>query len=254
MQPLHFGSATTPLFGLRHPAQGVQRQTAVVICAAWGPEYMRSYRGMRLLAMQLAAAGYETLRFDYSGTGDSQGRGLDARMEHWLADIVSASNELRELSGCPRLALCGLRLGALLAQEAINQKLLRPQALIAWDAPANGAAFAELMKAQNDAADSEKNDLRQRGTQLPPHQPFERCGHAWPSLLDEAINSLDSLPDAANIHCIQSSDHPTRAPANARLIPTGEPAWWHDHRWRGTPWIPAAAITKVVAALSEVLP
>jgi hypothetical protein len=55
-------------FGWLHPAPG---RRGVVLCNAWGQEALCAHRSWRLLAMDLAAAGLPTLRFDYPGTGDS---------------------------------------------------------------------------------------------------------------------------------------------------------------------------------------
>ena len=44
-----------------------------MLCYPWGSEYIYAHRSLRLLAQRRAAAGIHTLRFDYFGTGDSDG-------------------------------------------------------------------------------------------------------------------------------------------------------------------------------------
>ena len=66
--PLYFGSASQPLFGMLHRPQGALRQTGIVLCPSWGTEALRSYRGLRQLAQVLSQSGFPVLRFDYSGT------------------------------------------------------------------------------------------------------------------------------------------------------------------------------------------
>ena len=250
MQPLHFGDSREPLFGWHHAAQGTARRTAVLICPAWGMEYMRSYRGTRLLAMRLAEAGYETLRFDYSCTGDSSGAGLDARLQHWIADTATASRELREMSGAAHLAVIGLRLGALIGAAARQQGHCAATHLIGWDAPADGAAYVQLMRRMGDANDARKQSSRHRDQRLPPAGADELNAFPWPAPLAEAVAAL---PPATADLLIHSSDQP--APdAGTQALATAEAAHWQDVRWIGTPWVPAAGIRTVVDALKERLP
>ena len=96
MEPLYFGPRRR-LFGLRSEAQGEPRRTAIVVCHSWGVEYMRSYRALYLLAQQLAMRGFDTLRFDYSGTGDSADGERGITLAQWIEDIRCAARELQEL-------------------------------------------------------------------------------------------------------------------------------------------------------------
>jgi len=113
-------AADRPLFVWHHPAgPAVRRGAGIVLCPALGYEYMSAYRTWRLLAGRLAALGFDTLRLDYDGTGNSAGGPLDAdRVHAWLRSIAGATAEARRLSGTNRVALVGLRLGALLALQA----------------------------------------------------------------------------------------------------------------------------------------
>ncbi len=252
MQALHFGDPKRALFGCHHLASGPARQTAVLLCPAWGQEYMRSYRGLRVLAQRLAAAGFETLRFDYSGTGDSEGHGLDARLEHWLEDIRSAAGELRDISGRQQIAVVGLRLGALLAEATPG---LNASLHISWDAPASGAHFVALIRQLALRADAAKQWRRHRSMQLPAPDTNELYGQAWPPALATAIEALPGLGGERPRLCYQSSDHdPETAPPGARVLGSQEPANWQDLGWAYTPWVPTAAANRLVQQLQELLP
>src|SRR4051812_18689773 len=75
--PGFFGTGEK-MFGWYHAAgAGGARRCGVLICASLGHEATYVHRSMRLLAEQLAAAGFPTVRFDYLGTGDSSGSDLD---------------------------------------------------------------------------------------------------------------------------------------------------------------------------------
>jgi alpha-beta hydrolase superfamily lysophospholipase len=134
-----------PLFAWHHPAVPTARRGAgIVLCPALGYEYMSAYRTWRLLAERLAALGFDTLRIDYDGTGNSAGGALDpGRVDAWLSSIARAAAEVRRLSGSDRVALVGLRLGALLAlQAAADHGVDR---LVLWSPfPSGRACLREL--------------------------------------------------------------------------------------------------------------
>jgi pimeloyl-ACP methyl ester carboxylesterase len=82
---------------------------------------------MRDAADRLAADGYPTMRFDLYGHGDSEGEFEDATFGTWIANTRDAARELARISGCERIALVGLRTGALVA-AAVAGKLPPPVA------------------------------------------------------------------------------------------------------------------------------
>lgn len=254
MEPIHFGDSRKPLFGMHHRPTAAARRAAVLLCPSWGMEYMRCYRGQRLLALRLADAGFETLRFDYAGTGDSEGASLDARLDHWLADIHTAAQELRDLSGTDQLVVFGLRFGCLLAEAARQRNGVNASLHVSWDAPANGAEYVALMQKLGAGNDAIKQSRRNRDMQLPPHDANELNAHAWPPALADAVTALPGLGGGVRRLCISSSDIKTLAPEGAEMLHTGEASHWHDARWIGTPWVPAASVTQIVEHLKKVLP
>jgi predicted alpha/beta hydrolase len=67
------------------------------------------------LSRQLAARGFNVLRFDYYGSGDSAGDDSEMRLSGSCEDIVAAIEELKDICDAKTVALIGLRLGASLA-------------------------------------------------------------------------------------------------------------------------------------------
>src|SRR5689334_14308729 len=177
MEPLYFGPGGR-LFGLRSEAVGPPRQSAVLMCHSWGMEYMRSYRALYLLAQQLAARGFETLRFDYSGTGDSADAADGITLDQWIEDIRCAARELRELSGADRICLLGLRLGALLAMRAIDEGLRADTAAL-WDAPESGRAWISELQELDRLHYARKNRYLPSQLRLEA-LPGEMLGIPWP--------------------------------------------------------------------------
>jgi alpha-beta hydrolase superfamily lysophospholipase len=136
------------LFGWHHAAPShLQRAAAIVLCPALGYEYMSAYRTWRILAERLAALGFDVWRFDYDGTGNSSGDCDDVdRVGAWLRSIAMVIAEARGLSSSPRLALVGLRAGALLALRAAaaDGDIER---LVLWSPFASGRAYVRELKA-----------------------------------------------------------------------------------------------------------
>ncbi|MGU3492411.1 hypothetical protein ACLBXM_00080 [Xanthobacteraceae bacterium A53D] len=108
--------------GMLHPAEG-PRPTgrAVIICESFGYEGLSCQRAMLALARMCAAAGMTTLRFHYPGTGDSAGEEEPGQIDRWIDSIGAAARYLRESCGADEIALCGYRLGGLLAIEAAQR-------------------------------------------------------------------------------------------------------------------------------------
>lgn len=144
MTPLYFGPGTSPLYGVYHPPKTEGRDHGVVLCNAFGQEYMRAHRAYRQLAMLLTRKGFHVLRFDYRGTGDSSGDLDGVTAEDWLADIGYAIDELRDSAGVGRVSLVGLRLGAVLAAGASLSRT-DLERLVLWDPVQSGLDYeAEL--------------------------------------------------------------------------------------------------------------
>ncbi|MEM7392199.1 MAG: alpha/beta hydrolase, partial [Verrucomicrobiota bacterium] len=113
MNLFYFGPPPNQLFGCYHqPETTAERDCAIVLCYPVAPEYARTHRAVRHLAIRLSKAGFPVLRFDYSGNGDSGGESDKVELGHWLNDLSTAIDEVRRQSGRRRICIIGLRLGA----------------------------------------------------------------------------------------------------------------------------------------------
>jgi pimeloyl-ACP methyl ester carboxylesterase len=72
------------------------------------------------LARAFASAGFHVFRFDYYGTGDSDGQFSDVDMSTLLSDTNSAVCRLSDKLGCDNIGLVGFRFGALVADTFTN--------------------------------------------------------------------------------------------------------------------------------------
>src|SRR6185503_5298528 len=116
-QPRFIAGGGRTLFAWHHaPPPHLRRGAGVVLCPPLGYEYMSAYQTWRILAERLAALGFDTLRVDYDGTGNSAGDHQEPdRVGCWLRSVDGAIAETCRLSGSSDVALVGLRAGALLA-------------------------------------------------------------------------------------------------------------------------------------------
>ena len=99
--------------GFLHPGHSDE---GVVVCGALGHETSGTHRGLLELATGLSEAGYHVLRFDYFGTGDSQGTGDEpGRLERLVRSVDRAVAFLRADRALRSVTLLGFRLGGTLA-------------------------------------------------------------------------------------------------------------------------------------------
>jgi pimeloyl-ACP methyl ester carboxylesterase len=121
MIPMLIGSASRPLHAVFTAASGKRRRRAVVFCPPFGQEFTRTHRAGRLLAQRLAANGFDMLRFDYYGTGDSAGEDHEFDPGGAVDDAVAAIGEAQDLGNTRRVTLVGMRDGAAVALRAAAQ-------------------------------------------------------------------------------------------------------------------------------------
>lgn len=140
MIPFLFGTRERPLFGIHVPPAGNRRRRGALICPPWGQEYQRSHRALRLLGERLAGRGYDVLRFDYYGTGDSGGEPHDLTLRGATDDAIAALDELCARADVRRALVVGMRLGATIAHRAVAESRAA-DALTLWDPVVDGGAY-----------------------------------------------------------------------------------------------------------------
>lgn len=240
MTPILFGPLERRLFGVFHAANSARTTgAAVLLCYPFGHEVIRSHRFFRLLADRLARQGVAALRFDYYGTGDSQGADEDGDLQGWSADVCEADRELRSRSHASTVTWFGARLGASLALQAAARTMPRPERLVLWDPVLDGPAYLQEMRRSH----LEELEL---GHHIP-DAAWRRAFNTDPlAFTDECYGFAIS---AALRQQIQALDATHAAPAAARQItviaqPTDQAAQnWMACQPSGTPkstvkWLP----------------
>jgi alpha-beta hydrolase superfamily lysophospholipase len=132
-EPFYFRSGSHQLFGWLHqPTWQNRADLGLVLCAPFGYEAICAHRTLRTIAEQAAILGMAAIRFDYRGTGDSQDIDAEAdQLAAWIGDVQAAAEQLRARTGVRRVALVGIRMGALLAALAAKSSAADAVILIA---------------------------------------------------------------------------------------------------------------------------
>src|SRR3974390_1954250 len=124
---------------------GARRNAAgVVFLHGFTGDRMESHWIFIKCARALAEAGTASLRFDFFGSGESEGEFREASLETELADARAAVAFLGKQKGIDhkRLGLCGLSLGGTVA--ACTAPAARARALVLWSAVAHPSLLQAL--------------------------------------------------------------------------------------------------------------
>lgn len=201
-RPLYFDSPDGPLFGWYHAPSGKLRDAAVVICPPFGVEAVFAHRALRHVAERLAAAGFAVLRFDYRGTGDSPGHEESPGLVNaWRSGIRAALDAVRALSGAPKSAIVGMRLGVTLA-GSVAANTGDVDSIAMWAPIVSGRRYARELRAFSQT--SERSDSGVGGMPVQPEtlaeiEQVDLAKLAKAPARRALIISRDDLPDDGSL-------------------------------------------------------
>lgn len=260
----YFGGARQLLGALHVPQRLRRRSTAVLLCNPFGEEASRAHRTFRVLATQLEHAGYASLRFDYSSTGDSQGDSEAASVDAWLDDIAAAADRLRDAAGATRVAIVGLRFGATLAALASARGELRPRHLLLWDPIVEGRDYLrELVDQHRSYMQSEIGARWQDRLAIEDGVPVEALGAPIGAVLGGQIAAIDLAAMTARAeHLTVITTRATPAldrwrpqlPAATRWIEMTESPAWNSDAALNAMTVPMDIVQALVARIEETAP
>jgi len=146
---------------VHHRAVG-ERRGAVLFIGPLGLERTHAYASAARWGRTLAAAGFDTMRFDFRGIGESTGEFGEMTFDAWARDVARAHEELtRACPGLP-IGLHGLRGGALFAARAFAAG--QGDALVLWDPPTSARAHMLEVLRRKLAADYAEQGAQLRKT------------------------------------------------------------------------------------------
>ena len=198
-------------FGWFHPASLPMRGVGVVLCRPLGYESICAYAAYTQLAGALSRAGFDVMRFDYHGTGDSAGDDADPeRVDAWTDSIISATDELKRVAGVTSIALFGLRMGATLALRAALQ-LGGVESLVMWAPCIKGRSFVRELRAAG--------ATRSRSVNSADSRDIEALGYFYSAETVQDLSELDcsrlEVAPAKNVLILGRDDMPGEG-----LLPT----------------------------------
>lgn len=177
------------LYFVMHPTDQPLRGR-VLLAGPFASERPHRYIPWTAWARHLAKAGYEVMRFDYRGVGESTGRFEDFDFQSWSDDIEYCANWLNRRAPAAPLIIHGLGMGALLANRLFTRGL--GDICLAWLPPksAREMLFDQLkLKLSNNYSlpASEHKTRDQYIAGLEHGETIEVEGHNWtPRLWVEA--------------------------------------------------------------------
>ncbi len=141
VKPMFIESAAGRLYSVHYQSRSVRKEHAILFAHSLGHEYVRAHRNLQQLAVALCGRGFDVVRFDYMGTGDSDGLSEEVNAETMGSDLLNVRQYIIDQTNTKRVSLVGLRLGATVAthfREAF-------QYMVLWDPVPSGKSFLELL-------------------------------------------------------------------------------------------------------------
>jgi len=170
----------------------------LVMCYPFAEERKSSARVMTWAARMFCLYGFHVLRFDYSGTGESDGDFENAAVRRWLLDMTQARRHLINRTGLADAGLFGIRFGATLA--AMSEVTDGPYpSTILWAPVMSGrACLDECLRhlAATRLIADEEYSVELDGTFMGQEGGIDIGGYRLPPLLLNALEASELARDA----------------------------------------------------------
>lgn len=231
---------------------GTQRH-AVLMCQPLGHEYTRAYRNLQQLAAMLCQRGFDVIRFDYHGTGNSTGVCADVRAESMQSDTRRAADHLLRTLQPSSWSLVGVRLGATIAATTGFEN--PPERVVLWDPIFEGKHFVNLLEKFHHNTLSNQTRFAQANV---PSEAGQLFGHAWPAEKQASINGLRIAGPLQDNHLIVTSEGyeigdqaPTPGESLWNSVQTSDAIHWSRPEFTESAFSSPEAYREIVRYLNE---
>jgi exosortase A-associated hydrolase 2 len=252
LQAQFLGQSGERIFVVMHrPAARADK--CVLVVPPFAEEMNKSRRMITEFAQALTARGIAVACVDLYGTGDSDGDFAGARWGRWKSDIADAIQWCNSEAG-PIVSLLGVRLGCMLAADALAAHGIRVQRSVFWQPTTDGARLVDQFLRIRVAASMQATSretvavLRER---LRTGEPIEVAGYEISNELIEAIDRLRLHeivgPELGALNWLEVSSAPAEQPSapSARAVQQLRSAG-RDVKLRCIPGQPFWATTEIV--------
>jgi hypothetical protein len=210
--PLFFGSKKA-LFGFYYPCiddffkrkkKKALSKGAILLCPPLFMETSNIHLAYQQLGKNLSKSGYDVLRFDYFGTGNSLGTDAEIRLSLCLDNIIEAAHFLKKISYHSNISIIGFRYGANLALQANIPFLER---LILWEPIVNPYQYINERYCQYRKMLNELNLIRQTPALQKAQEifGFELNAHFKFSIENEESFTIQHLKKAKQLFIFRSN-------------------------------------------------
>lgn len=195
-EPVILTNANQKIFGVIHRPLDTAFSPAILMCHGLAGNKIGRYRSYVTAASELVKKGFTVLRFDYRGSGDSEGETQDMTVTSAVSDTLEALNFLKEdpFVDTDRIGLFGRSFGGAIALQAASKFPVKSVAL--WAPIFHAKEWEELWKqVQTQSLSPEKmDDFKRVNGQL--------LGNAfWTELFAMDIaKTLDKIQDKPLLH------------------------------------------------------
>ena len=137
--------STSSIFCWLHSPKILLHDHAFIIVGAIGPEYIHTYRSIRLLADRLSESGNIAIRYDPIGMGNSSSTLDDTNLwRKWLASPEAIRKYTENKFNIKHFTIIAFRSGSLLLESYLNT--YKDNEIIFWYPYIHGAAFVRDMQ------------------------------------------------------------------------------------------------------------
>lgn len=160
------------IFGILHRPTKCKPAPVVIILHGFASSKHGSNRCYVALAEKFSKAGIASLRFDFRGSGDSEGTLSDITLNDLVSDSVTAMEYLESIDGidAKKMGLFGASLGGSIAVLA-NALVQQAKAIALWAPVASGELwYRDFLKQNPEHVDSDPSEVLSsyRGVKLHP--------------------------------------------------------------------------------------